>query len=104
MGDDAEAHHLPCDELLILSRVGQVGNDRVDLRPFLAEAVGGEKQLEEVVVGWRGGRLDDQDCLCRNFLLESQSYLFIAADLDLVTAEWQACPPGDAFTPVLRRG
>src|SRR2546427_11669286 len=99
MGDDAEAHHLPCDELLILSRVGQVGNDGVDLRPFLAEAMGGEKQLEEVVVGGRVGRLDNQDCLSRNFLLESEPCLPIRENLDLVREEWQAgLSPGSCHT------
>src|SRR2546426_12697414 len=103
MGDDAEAHHLPCDELLILSRVGEIGNDGVDLRPVLAKAMGGEKQLEEVVVGGRVGRLDNQDCLSRNFLLESETCLPSQQDLDLVREEWQAEAPRASFPPLLRR-
>ena len=104
VGDDPETHHLPLDELLILPRVGQVGNDGVDLRPLLAEAVGGEKQLEEVLVGGRVSRLNKQDRLSGNFLVESESCLPVREDLDLVGEEWQAESPRDSFTQLLRRG
>src|SRR5439155_18512007 len=104
VGDVPETHHLPGDELLILPRVGQVRNHGVDLRPLLAQAVGGEKQLEEVLVGGRVRRLNNQDCLSGDFLLESESCFPIREDLDLVGEEWQAESPRDRFAQLLRRG
>src|SRR5271155_4017134 len=104
VGDYPEADYLSGEEGLALPGVTEVGDDRVDPRPLLAEVVGGEEELHVVPVRRRIGRLDEQDLEPVELLVELVLYL-AAGELGRRHSEqWETHPLGWLGPELLRGG
>jgi hypothetical protein len=79
---DAQSDSLAGKELLVLPGVCKVRDDRGHFGPRLAELVGCQEKLKHVLVNGVVGRLDDEDALPFDLLVEGELRLAVREDLE----------------------